>query len=59
MAREIISNQDIMVSNMLSIEAIIAVLEKKGIAKREEFITELKRIQAENAETVKKMGREN
>ena len=59
MARKIISNQDLMVSNMLSIEAIIAVLEKKGIAKRDEFITELKRIQAENAETVRKMGREN
>ena len=59
MDRELISNQNIMVSNMLSIEAIIAVLEKKGIAKREEFITELKRIQAENAETIKKMEREN
>ena len=41
MARELISNQDLMISNMLSIEAIIAVLEKKGIAKREEFIEEL------------------
>ena len=59
MGRELISNQDLMVSNMLSTEAIIAVLEKKGIAKREEFITELKRIQIENAKTVKKMGREN
>ena len=59
MAREIISNEDIMYSNMLSIEAIIAVLEKKGIAKREEFIKELKRIQAENTATIKKMGREN
>lgn len=59
MTREIISNQDIIVSNMLSIEAIIAVLEKKGIAKREEFISELKKIQAENTETIKKMGREN
>jgi len=57
--RELISNQDLMGSNMLSIEAIIAVLEKKCIAIREEFITELKRIQAENAETVKKMGKEN
>ncbi|MEJ2196841.1 MAG: hypothetical protein P8X73_18560 [Ignavibacteriaceae bacterium] len=59
MVREIISNEDIMYSNMLSIEAIIAVLEKKGIAKREEFIKELNRIRAENAETIKKMGREN
>ena len=50
---------NIMVSNMLSIEAIIAVLEKKGIAKRDEFIEELKRIQTENSETIKKMGREN
>ena len=59
MEREIISNQELMVSNMLSIEAIIAVLEKKGIAKREEFIDELKRLKVEMAGTVKKMGREN
>ncbi len=44
---------------MLSIEAIIAVLEKKGIAKREEFIEELNRAKVEMAKTVKKMGREN
>ncbi len=59
MDRELISNQDLMVSNMLSIEAIIAVLEKKGIAKREEFIEELNRAKVEMAKTVKKMGREN
>ena len=59
MDRELISNQDLIVSNMLSIEAIIAVLEKKGIAKREEFIEELNRAKVEMAKTVKKMGREN
>jgi len=59
MDRELISNQKIIVSNMLSIEAIIAVLEKKGIAKREEFIDELKRVRVEMADTVKKMSREN
>jgi len=59
MDRELISNQNLIVSNMLSIEAIIAVLEKKGIAKREEFIEELNRAKVEMAKTVKKMGREN
>jgi len=59
MAREIISNQDLMVSNMLSIEAIVAILEKKGIAKREEFIEELNRAKVEMEEKIKKMGREN
>ncbi len=59
MDRELISNQDLMVSNMLSIEAIIAILEKKGIAKREEIIEELNRAKVEIAKTVKKMGTEN
>ena len=59
MGREIISNQDLIVSNMLSIEASIAILEKKGIAKRDEIIDELKRVRVEMAETVKKMGNEN
>ena len=59
MEREIISNQDLIITNMLSIEAIIAVLEKKGIAKREEFIDELKRVRVEMAGTIKKMGKEN
>jgi len=59
MDREIINNQKIIVSNMLSIEAIVAILEKKGIAKREEFIEELNRAKVEMAKTVKKMGSEN
>jgi hypothetical protein len=42
MDREIISNQNIIVSNMLSIEAIIAVLEKKGIAKGKSLYLNLK-----------------
>jgi len=59
MDREIINNQKIIVSNMLSIEAIVAILEKKGIAKREEFIEELNRAKVEMEEKIKKMGREN
>ena len=59
MGREIISNQDLIVTNMLSFKASIAILEKKGIAKRDEIIDELKRVRVEMAETVKKMGNEN
>ena len=59
MEREISSNQDLIITNMLSIEAIIAILEKKGIANREEIIDEIKKARVELAGTVKKMGREN
>ena len=56
---EIISNQELLVSNMLEIQALIRILERKGITNYDEILEEVKKLQVEMEEKVKKMGREN
>ena len=56
---EIISNQELLVSNMLEIQALIRILERKGITTKDEILDEVKKLKAEMEEKVKKMGREN
>ena len=56
---EIISNQELLVSNMLEIQALIRILEWKGITNKVEILEEVKKLQVEMDEKVKKMGREN
>jgi len=56
---EIISNQELLVSNMLEIQALIRILERKGITNKDEILDEVKKLQVEMEEKVKKMGREN
>ena len=56
---EIISNQELLVSNMLEIQAIIRILKRKGITDENEILEEVKKLKAEMEEKVKKMGREN
>ena len=56
---EIISNQELLVSNMLEIQALIRILEKKGITNEGEILEEVKKLKAEMEEKIKKMGREN
>ena len=59
MAREIASNQELLVSNMLEIQALIRILERKGITNQDEILDEVKKPQVEMEEKIKKMGREN
>ena len=56
---EIISNQELLVSNMLEIQALIRILTRKGITDENEILEEVKNLKAEMEEKVKKMGREN
>ena len=56
---EIISNQELLVSNMLEIQALIRILEKKGITNQDEILEEVKKLKVEMEEKIKKMGREN
>jgi hypothetical protein len=56
---EIISNQELLVSNMLEIEALIRILERKGITNKDEILAEVKLLKVEMEAKVKKMGREN
>ena len=56
---EIINNQELLVSNMLEIQALIRILERKGITNQDEILEEVKKLQVEMEEKIKKMGREN
>ena len=56
---EIISNQELLVSNMLEIQALIQILERKGITNQDEILDEVKKLKVEMEANVKKMGSEN
>ena len=59
MGSEIINNQELLVSNMLEIQALIRILERKGITNYDEILEEVKKLQVEMEEKIKKMGRAN
>ena len=59
MSSPLITNQELLVSNMLEIQALIRILERKGITNQVEILGEVKKLQAEMEEKVKKMGKEN
>jgi len=56
---KIVSNEELIVSNMLEIQALIRILERKGITNQDEILTEVKKLQVEMEAKIKKMGREN
>ncbi len=56
---EIISNQELIFSNMLEIQAIIRILKRKGITDENEILEEVKKLKVEMEEKIKKMGSEN
>ena len=56
---EIVNNTEQLVSNMLEIQALIRLLERKGIITQVEILGEVKKLQAEMGEKVRKSGREN
>jgi len=59
MDNQIISNEELLVSNMLEIQALIRILKKKGITNEDEILEEVKLLKIELEEKIKKMGREN
>jgi len=56
---EIISNQELLVSNMLEIQAVIRILTRRGITSEDEILEEVKKLQVAMEEKIKKMGKEN
>jgi len=56
---KIVSNEELLVSNMLEIQALIRILKKKGITTEDEILEEVKALKVEMDEKIKKMGREN
>jgi len=59
MDNQVISNQELSVSNMLEIQALIRIPQKKGITTEDEILEEVKKIKVELDEKIRKMEREN
>lgn len=56
---KMVTNDELIYSNMLQIEALLRVLIKKGITTMEEVMDEIKKIQFEMEEKIKKNSIEN
>jgi hypothetical protein len=56
---EIISNEELIFSNMMEIQAIVKILTKKGITNEGEILAEVKKLKTEMEEKIRKSGREN
>ncbi|NLH60721.1 MAG: hypothetical protein GX452_04895 [Ignavibacteriales bacterium] len=57
--RETVDYAELVVSNMLEIQAIIHILERRGITSEAEILTEIKVIRDEMNDNLRKMQREN
>ena len=53
------SRKELLVSNMLEIQAIIRILKSKGITTEDEILREVQKLKIEMDELVKKMSKEN
>jgi hypothetical protein len=56
---QLISDQELLVSNMLEIQAIIKILTRKCITTEDEIMEEIIKLRDELNEKVKKLGKEN
>ena len=56
---QLVSKDEILISNMLEIQAIINILELKGITTKDEIMEEIKKLQVEMDEQIRKMSKEN
>ena len=59
MSGNIVTNDELIYSNMLEIQAVIRILTRKGITTENEIMQEIEKIRDEVNEKVKKMGKEN
>jgi len=55
----IVSNEELIFSNMLETQAIIRILERKGITNQDEILAEVIKLKEEMEEKIKKLSKEN
>jgi hypothetical protein len=56
---KIVSNEELILSNMFEIQAVIRILKKKGITTEDEILNEVFELKKEMEEKIKKSSREN
>jgi hypothetical protein len=59
MSGSIVTNEEMLYSNMLEIQAIIRILINKGITTEKEILEEVEKFRDEVNDKVSKMGKEN
>ena len=59
MAREVVTNQELLVSNMYGIQALIGILYRKGMTTEDEILKDVEKLRDEKEVKIRKMGREN
>jgi len=53
MSNKLVSNEEILISDMLEIQAIIRILKRKGITNEDEILEEIKKLKVEMDEKLK------
>jgi hypothetical protein len=59
MGNQIVSNEELLISNMLELDALRRVLVKKGLITDDEVLEEVKEVRKELGDKVKRSSREN
>lgn len=52
-SNQIVTNQELLVSNMLEIQALIRILTRKGITDEDEILEEIKKLKVELEQKIK------
>ena len=55
----LVSWEELAVSTMLEVQAIIKILERKGLVTKDEILKEVEVVKKEMEEEIRRMGREN
>ena len=55
----LVSWEELAVSTMLEIQALISILERKGLITKDEILEEVEVVKKEMEEEIRRMGREN
>ena len=55
----LVSWEELAVSNMLEVQALIRILERKGLITQDEILAEVDVLKKEMEEKIRRMGREN
>lgn len=57
--KKLVSYEELIISNMLEIQTIVRILKRRNILTEEELLEEVKDLQAEMNDLIKKMSKEN
>ena len=57
--KPLVSWEELAVSTMLEVQALISILERKGLVTKDEILEEVEVVKKEMEEEIRKMGRES